>query len=99
MSPGNGGVGFGSKGAYRGSKLTKNTYAQILDSDYIAQAFVPPSERVVMVEDAWQMLKMDVRLYTYRGNLILAEARLHQGQTTNFGTAGGGFAPILVSAN
>ncbi|UAW97570.1 hypothetical protein KEM63_12245 [Halopseudomonas nanhaiensis] len=92
-------AGYGSKGAYRGSKLTKNTYAQILDSDYIAQTFVPPSERVVMVDGERQMLKVDVRLYTYRGNLILAAARLYQGQTTNFRTPGGGFAPILISAS
>ena len=39
--------------------------------------------------------KMDVRLYTYRGQVLLAAARLYQGQTTNFRTEGGGFAPVL----
>jgi len=37
-----------------------------------------------------------VRLYTYDGRLLLMAARLYQGQTTNFRTAGGGFAPIYV---
>ena len=40
--------------------------------------------------------KMDVRLYTYNGDTLLPAARLYQGQTTNFRTPGGGFAPVLV---
>jgi hypothetical protein len=39
--------------------------------------------------------KVDVRLYTYDGRLLLAAARLYQGQTTNFRTEGGGFAPVF----
>ncbi|WP_150305365.1 ATP-grasp domain-containing protein [Pseudomonas saliphila] len=89
-------AGYGSKGAYRGSKLTKGTFAQIVQSEYIAQAYVPPSERLVLVDGERKMLKVDVRLYTYRGNLILAAARLYQGQTTNFRTPGGGFAPVFI---
>jgi hypothetical protein len=41
--------------------------------------------------------KMDVRLYTYGGEVLLAAARLYQGQTTNFRTPGGGFAPVLTA--
>ncbi|SEK72833.1 hypothetical protein SAMN04488129_10434 [Halomonas daqiaonensis] len=89
-------AGHGSKGVYRGSKLTKNTYSRILESDYIAQAYVPPSERLVFVDGEREMLKVDVRLYTYRGDLFLAAARLYRGQTTNFRTPGGGFAPVLL---
>ena len=89
-------AGHGSKGVYKGSKLTKSTFARILESGYIAQAYVPPSERLVMVDDEREMLKVDVRLYTYRGELLLAAARLYRGQTTNFRTPGGGFAPVLL---
>jgi hypothetical protein len=39
--------------------------------------------------------KADIRLYTYDGNILLTAARLYQGQTTNFRTPGGGFAPIF----
>lgn len=92
-------AGHGSKGVYRGSKLTKSTFARILESDYVAQAFVPPSERLVVIDDAREMLKVDVRLYTYRGSLLLAAARLYQGQATNLRTPGGGFAPILLQDN
>ena len=89
-------AGHGSKGVYRGSKLTKSTFARILESDYVAQAYVPPSERVVMVDNEREMLKVDVRLYTYRGELLLAAARLYRGQATNLRTPGGGFAPLLL---
>jgi len=88
-------AGHGSKGVYSGSKLTKSTFSRILESDYVAQAYVPPSERVVMIDDVREMLKVDVRLYTYRGALLLAAARLYRGQATNLRTPGGGFAPLL----
>lgn len=89
-------AGHGSKGVYRGSKLTKSTFARILESDYVAQSYVPPSERLVLVDGEPHKLKVDVRLYTYRGSLLLAAARLYQGQATNLRTPGGGFAPILL---
>ena len=33
----------------------------------------------------------------YRGEALLYAARMYQGQTTNFRTPGGGFAPVLTS--
>ena len=49
-----------------------------------------------MVDGEREMLKVNVRLYTYRGALLLAAARLYRGQTTNFRTPGGGFSPVLL---
>lgn len=89
-------AGHGSKGVYRGSKMTRKTFAQILESDYIAQTLVSPSERMVQVDGECEAMKVDVRLYTYCGGLLLAAARLYRGQTTNFRTPGGGFAPLLL---
>lgn len=89
-------AGHGSKGVYSGSKLTKRVFTEILRSNYIAQTYVPPSERVVMVDGEHQKLKVDVRLYTYRGQVLLTAARLYRGQTTNFRTPGGGFAPLFT---
>lgn len=54
-------------------------WAEVLTSDYIAQMLAPPGERQVMVEDAPQPRKMDVRLYTCDGGLVLAAARRYQG--------------------
>ncbi len=92
-------AGHGSKGVYKGSKLTKSTFAHILESDYVAQAYVPPSERLVLVDGEREMLKVDVRLYTYQGTLLLAAARLYRGQATNLRTPSGGFAPLLLQQN
>ena len=62
----------------------------------MAQAFAAPGERMVVVDGAPMLRKMDVRLYAYDGRVLLVAARLYQGQTTNFRTPGGGFAPVLV---
>jgi hypothetical protein len=39
-------------------------------------------------------LKFDLRDYAYDGAVQWVAARLYQGQTTNFRTPGGGFAPV-----
>lgn len=88
--------GHAGKAVYRGDKLTRGTWSNILSGDFIAQSFAPPSERCVEVDGAPQPRKMDVRLYTYAGEVISAAARLYHGQTTNFRTPGGGFAPVVV---
>ena len=90
------GSGYGSKGAYRGEKLTKRVFAEILQGGYVAQKLAPPGEREVYVNDAAVSLKYDVRCYVYAGQIQLVAARLYQGQTTNFRTPGGGFALVRV---
>lgn len=85
--------GYGSKGTYRGEKLTRRVWQEILAGLYVAQAFVPPSRRVL--QEAAE-LKMDFRYYVYAGQPQLVAARLYQGQTTNFRTPQGGFAPVVV---
>lgn len=87
--------GFGSKAAYRGDKVTRQVWQNILDGIYVAQELVKPSARAVVVDGQRQSMKIDVRNYTYDGNVRLVAARLYQGQTTNFRTPGGGFAPVL----
>jgi hypothetical protein len=89
-------TGYGSKAVYRGDKLTKSVWADIVRGGYIAQQFVSPSERVIRIDGEPQTRKLDVRLYTYGGQVLLSAARLYQGQTTNFRTPGGGFAPLLA---
>lgn len=89
--------GYGSKGAYRGEKLTKRVFGEILQSDYVAQQIAAPGERVVCAEAGeTQALKYDVRCYVYDAQIQLIAARLYQGQTTNFRTPGGGFAIVRV---
>ncbi|MDQ5903241.1 MAG: hypothetical protein QG672_830, partial [Pseudomonadota bacterium] len=68
---------------------------EILQGGYIAQALVPPSERRLQVAGEPQQFKLDLRNYAYAGKVQLVVARLYQGQTTNFRTPGGGFAPVF----
>ncbi len=88
--------GFGSRATYRGDKLTKRVWNEIINADYVAQKLVLPSERGVMVDGQPTALKMDIRAYVYEAEIQLLAARLYQGQTTNFRTDGGGFAPVFV---
>lgn len=88
-------AGYGSKAAYRGDKLTKRVFEEILQGDYIAQALAPPSEWLLQHAGEAQSYKLDLRNYAYAGEVQLVIARLYQGQTTNFRTPGGGFAPVF----
>ncbi len=47
-------------------------------------------------DDDQKDLKIDIRVYTYNGKTLLLTSRLYQGQTTNFRTQGGGFAPVFI---
>ena len=88
--------GYGSKGAYRGDKLTRRVFDEIMHSDYVAQKLAAPGEIKLNVDGAETALKYDVRCYVYDGQVQLMAARLYQGQTTNFRTPGGGFAIVRV---
>ena len=101
-------AGFGSRAAYRGDKLTKRVWQDILAGDYVAQAIVAPGERVIDDPDplaarpatvATKAMKYDLRAYTYNGVVQWVAARMYQGQTTNFRTPGGGFAPVYSAAD
>lgn len=89
-------AGYGSKAAYRGDKLTRRVWEEMAKSAYVAQALVVPSERHVGGTQTATALKADVRNYAYAGVVKLVAARLYQGQTTNFRTPGGGFAPVFT---
>ena len=89
--------GFGGKAAYRGDKLTRKAFEHVLAHRYVAQAVAPTSSRrVPLVEGDEADLRVDVRNYSSAGETWLRAARLYRGQTTNFRTAGGGFAPVLT---
>ena len=92
-------AGFGSRGAFRGAKLTKRVWGEILEGGYIAQARVSPPLRAVTVDDAKSTLKFDVRIYTYDGQPLILGARIYQGQTTNLRTQGGGLAAVIPIAS
>lgn len=89
-------TGYGSKAAYRGDKLTHRVWEEINQGLYVAQEIAPPGLRMVKVGEEESELKQDLRAYTYQGHVQLLAARLYAGQTTNFRTLGGGFAPVFL---
>lgn len=92
--------GFGSKAAYRGDKITQRVWREILAGTYVAQKIAAPGERASIEEakdGAVSLLKFDLRNYAYDGAVQWVAARVYQGQTTNFRTPGGGFAPIYTA--
>jgi len=93
------GTGYGSRGAYRGAKLTRRVWNTIVSGDYVAQDLVQPSEREILLDDGSVLLKVDLRCYVYAGEIQFLAARLYRGQTTNLRTPGGGFAPIFTEAD
>ena len=88
--------GHGSKAVYRGDKLTKGVWEEIIRGGYVAQEYAAPGERMIKLDGTPERRKTDVRLYNYDGQILLIAARLYQGQTTNFRTPGGGFAPVFA---
>jgi hypothetical protein len=87
-------TGYGSRAAYRGDKLTRRVWTEILSRQYVTQELVSPGERRIGPESN---MKSDVRNYVYAGQVQLLAARIYQGQTTNLRTTGGGFAPVLTT--
>jgi hypothetical protein len=89
-------AGFGSRAAYRGDKLTRRVWDSIVAGGYVAQTLALPSERRIRIDGADSDLKLDIRAYAYANRIQLTAARLYRGQTTNFRTPGGGFAPVFL---
>ena len=87
-------AGFGGRAAYQVDKLTQRVWQKILVEDSIAQALVIPGERVISDQKPAPVLKFDLRDYSCDGQVQSVTARLYQGQTTNYRTLGGGFAPV-----
>ena len=92
-------AGFGSRGTYRGDKLTRRVWQEIMSGGYVAQALVPPGERIVANEEGSQPMKFDLRAYAYAGGVQWVAARVYQGQTTNFRQPGSGFAPVYTTVD
>lgn len=92
--------GYGGKAVYRGQNVTRGVFQDILASDYVAQELAPPSLRMIQRLDDGVIvdvaLKADIRCYAYQGHVQQFAARIWQGQTTNFRTPGGGFAPVVI---
>ncbi|MFM9862006.1 MAG: hypothetical protein ACKVRO_00225 [Micropepsaceae bacterium] len=88
--------GFGSRAVYDGAKLTTATWTQITArADYVAQERVDAARVDV---PGHEPMRFDVRTFAYGATPFMRLARVYRGQTTNFRTPGGGFAPVRIRA-
>ncbi len=87
---------FGSKQAYKGTSISKNTFETVCTDEFIAQKISVPSEIETTFEGTLTKYKYDLRCYAYQDQLQMIIARLYQGQTTNLRTPGGGFACVVI---
>ena len=85
----------GWRAAYRCTKLTQRVWQEMPACGYVSQSLVALGGRLIQNEEPVQLLKFDLREYTYEGRVQWVSARLYQGQTTYFRTPGGGFAPVF----
>ena len=89
---------FGSRGVYRGDKVTRRTLeALAAEGGFVAQRVVDPGEVEVETLAGGARMKFDVRAYAYDDEILLLGARVYRGQVTNLRTPGGGFSAICVS--
>jgi hypothetical protein len=88
--------GFGSRAVYDGAKVTAKTWCDITSGReaYVAQTRADASR--IDVPGAAPM-RFDVRSFGYGRETFMRLARVYRGQTTNFRTPGGGFAPVRVA--
>ena len=77
----------------RGDSIEWYLPSQAADPHAMARPAAVSSASTSMGPAAWSSGS-----YVYDGAVQLVAARLYQGQTTNFRTAGGGFAPVFTEA-
>lgn len=87
--------GFASRGVYRGDKLTRGKWAQIVEGGYLAQALARPGLRTLPTAAGPRRFKADIRVWTHGDTPIHVAARLSSGQVTGLRGESEGFAPIF----
>lgn len=87
--------GFGSRGVYRGDKMSRRKWAQICEGRYLAQGLAPPGLRTLPTGTGDRRFKFDIRVWTHGIVPIYMAARLFSGQVTGMSGPSEGFAPIF----
>ncbi len=88
--------GYGSRAVYRGDKVTRGRFAEVIAGDYVAQRLTPAQEIEAEGPEGACRLRADLRNWTWQGQVQWLAARLWHGQAANMRTPGGGFAPVFL---
>jgi hypothetical protein len=86
----------GGKAVYKGKSISRSTFQNIYNGEYLAQEAATPPELELRHEGIEYDFKYDLRFYFFEGEIHLAAARLYQGQMTNMQTAFGGLTPLEI---
>jgi len=92
---------YGSKGVYRGDKISRKKLLELDHNEYLMQELDPPSVITVDpnstdIELKSPDFKADYRFYTYKDEIFHVACRFFQGQVTNFQAPGSGFVPVNI---
>lgn len=87
-------TGYGSRGAYRGDKVTQRAFAAVRAGGYVAQRLIPAPRRPATATGGGPPLKWDLRAFVQRGEVTGWMCRVYEGQTTNLRTPGGGIGLV-----
>lgn len=86
---------YGGKSAFKGANISRTAFDRIFSQPgSMAQEFCPAPKFTSPDGTSW---KYDLRFYVFKDQIQLGVARIYQGQVTNFGTAGGGFAKLRIN--
>jgi hypothetical protein len=87
-------TGYGSRGAYRGDKVTQRAFEAVRAGGYVAQRLIPAPRRSATAPGREPPLKWDLRAFVQRGEVTGWMCRVYEGQTTNLRTPGGGIGLV-----
>lgn len=87
--------GFGSRGVYRGDKISRTRFNALIDAGYLAQEKAEPMTRIQPVDGQRRRFKSDIRVWTQGGKPLHMAARLYSGQVMGMRAKHEGFAPII----
>lgn len=87
--------GFGSRGVFRGDKLSRQRWPGIVSGGYIAQRYAAPLTRTMPTTAGLVPFKADLRVWTHGSKPLYIAARLYSGQVMGMRREAEGFAPII----
>jgi hypothetical protein len=87
--------GYGSRGVYRGDKLSARRWPELVAGRYLAQAYAEPLPRTLPTSTGPRRFKSDIRVWTHGVRPLHMAARLYSGQVMGMKREAEGFAPIV----
>lgn len=91
--------GYGSRGVYRGDKLSARRWPELVAGRYLAQAYAEPLPRTLPTSTGPRRFKSDIRVWTHGLRPLHMAARLYSGQVMGMQREAEGFAPIVWIAS